>query len=102
MTWTLRLYDGNGIEIGWVTADPYEWGITYPDTDADWLGVRVELEGYGNGKEALSGEEVRAHGCSVRFDRVKYHNDTPKSHLEWVRDEMLKGAEVESVSLADE
>jgi hypothetical protein len=31
MTWTVRASDSDGIEIGWVTIDPYEYAITHPD-----------------------------------------------------------------------
>ena len=100
MTWTLRLYDGDGVEIATVTADPYSYQITHPD--AGWDGLAAELEGYGDGQEALAGEQVIDEGFTVRFDNVEYHDETPEEHLEWVRDEMLLDPEVDSASLADE
>lgn len=100
MTWTLRLYDANGVEIAWVTANPYTYQITHPDPG--WEGVKVSLEGHESGEEALPGEAVVEDGFSIRFDNVEYHDDTPKSHLEWVRDNVKWSPEVDSVSLADE
>lgn len=102
MTWTLRLYDGDRIEIGWVTAAPYEWEITHPNTDADWDGIHVSLEGYERGKEPVHIDDINAGEFRLHFDGSIRHDGDPQEHLEYVRDEMLKDSEVDLVSLTDE
>lgn len=102
MTWTLRLYDGDGVEVAWVTADPYEWSITYPKTDGRWDGLRVSLEGHERGAEALPPEVIETEKLELVLERVKFHRDTPQEHLEWVKENVTTREQIASASLTDE
>jgi hypothetical protein len=103
MTWTLRLHDDNGVEIGWITPDPYEHAITHPDGEEAWDEVKFKFRNsqhpvQGGGPEFLeSGQEI----YTQRFDTLNISGDG-KKHGEWLEDECLAIDGVESAVLADE
>jgi hypothetical protein len=93
VTWTLRVYDSDGVEIAWVRADPYECEITHPDSG--WEGVRDTLRNMESGDERVG---------DVHLDGYVFHDDDPKEHLEWVQENMVPGpdADIDSTTLKDE
>lgn len=100
MTWTLRLFDDDGVEIAWVTADPYEYEITHPD--AGWDSLRLSLEGKERGEEALEPTEIHAEDFRITIDNSIRHDRTPEDHLSWIRDEVVARSDVESATITDE
>jgi hypothetical protein len=103
MTWTLRLYDQEGVEIAWIRADPYEWEITHPDTAWAQFNVDAKIAGLADARERVGGnpEFVNAEGRMYSSQFV-YHGETPKEHLEWVEEQMQLAESVASTVLTDE
>jgi hypothetical protein len=103
MTWTLRLYDGSDVEIAWVRADPFEWKITHPDGTAAWQSVNDHIYYHIDAKQRVGGnpEAITEEG-RLYSSKFVYHGETPKEHLEWVRDGMVGFKGVTSAILEDE
>jgi hypothetical protein len=103
VTWTLRLYDSEGIEIAWVRADPYEWEITHPDESSARFDVEAEIAGLADAHERVGGNpEMATAEWRLVSSRFVYHGETPKEHLEWVEENMQYADGVESTVLTDE
>ena len=100
MTWTLRLYDSDGTEIGWVTAGPYEYAITHPSPD-DWWGVKASLAGWREPKGEAVPEDYATPGARYQFDNVADLDPTPEEHLGMVEEALLYSA-VDSTALSEE
>lgn len=101
MTWTLRLFDSDGVEIGWVKTGPYEYDITHPDgEDHSRVSVRIEIlenpEVRGGYKETLGGVQ------EAMTETLETVDVSGKEHLEYIETELSKLNEVGSTSLVDE
>ena len=101
MVWTLRLYDESGTEIAWVTADPYEYAMTHPDT-TKYRFKESSLAVSAEGVAPVHSPPVETEDMTIRHDGEERIDSTPKSHLEYVRDQQLKAPDVDSATLIDE
>lgn len=99
VTWTLRLYDAEDVEIAWILADPYEWEITHPDPG--WNGLEVSIAANEDGSE-MGPLPLEGRGFSGRFETLMYHDETPKDHLGWVQETLESADGVASTTLVDE
>ena len=101
MTWTLRLYDGGGVEIGWVTVDPYEHQITHPDGPDAYSGLRFRLRRLED--PIIKGGFVEKIGTEVsRTQQWEGVDVSGREHLEYVDEQVSTLDEVASTDLADE
>jgi hypothetical protein len=90
VTWTLRFYEEDGTEIGWVTSDPWQVEITHPEPDR-FEDLRSSIE---------SLEEIRPSPVTYRDNQFSGHFDfdiitDPEAHLERVRDYVKVGRDIE-------
>ncbi|UBF22601.1 hypothetical protein HRTV-25_gp20 [Halorubrum tailed virus 25] len=105
MTWTLRLYDDAGVEIGWVSVDDtglYSFEITHPD--AGWVGLKASLSGWENIHGEMDTDPVDR-GSEITFyvDPAPIQNTlAPEEHLERVQTGVESHPEVASTALSDE
>lgn len=99
VTWTLRLYDTDDMEIAWIRADPYGWEITHPDPG--WSELEVSIAAKEDGSE-MSQLPLEGDGFSGHSERLTYHDETPKDHLEWVQENIQFADGVDSTMLFDE
>lgn len=106
MTWVLRLFDDSGVEIAVVTADPWEWELTYPGDYEHEDRLSLFLEGKSTGEEPVHvpDEYIETESGTFRLhtDAISTHDDTPREHLEWTRDDAVGWYGVASAELADE
>lgn len=103
VTWTLRVYNGTDEEIGWVTADPYEYEITHPDgTDIVRNGENLDVAGiFGGSQKPYEIGFTTVAGDSTRTaDFLEF--DSPKDHLEYVRDRIDRSVSDVAFTLKDE
>lgn len=101
MTWTLRLFDADGVEVGWVTADPYEWKITHPTPD-EYDRLRPSLSGWEKPTDCT--QKVTFEGDEKWLVLEPFPsniNPDPKEHLEMIQD-VYDGSYVASTALTDE
>ena len=106
MTWTLRIYDEGGNEIGWMQAihdeeaklgewgEPYryEWGVTNP-ASGEWNDIEATLRSQADpvepGAETVECEKVTLY-CSILYRRDE---DGPEDYLREVANLVeIKGA----------
>jgi len=102
MTWTLRFYDGDGVEVGYIQKpdrDTYNWEITHPDPE--WDGFKHKIQFYHTIKD--EGDYSNTENPGVwRMDHgpMRYQTE-PEEHLQLVR-ERLSHPDVAEVVLRDE
>jgi hypothetical protein len=101
MTWVLYLYDADGVEIGWVQTDPYDFEITHPDGPDVYSGLRYRFR-------LLEDPDIQA-GYTETIETWTVRNQTQenvevsgKEHLEYVETEVSTLESVASTALVDE
>lgn len=105
MTWTLRLYDGDGTEIAWVqvTSDgSYSYSITHPDSG--WSDFDLMLDDWRR-VWAETDEAPGVSGTPFSLDRDQGRVErslTPEEHLSRIQDDLRDYPEVGSTALNDE
>lgn len=99
MTWTLRLYDASDVEIAVVTADPYDWTVTHPNSG--WDDLKHSLRHLADGYE-MGIRETTYDGWRFHDQIATNRSETPKDHLEYVQENVLGADGVESTTLKDE
>lgn len=105
MTWTLRLYDDAGLEIGWVSVDEtglYSFEITHQESG--WSGLKASLSGWKTIYGEMDTDPVDR-GSEITFyvDPAPIQNTlTPKEHLERVQEGVESRPRVASTALSDE
>lgn len=103
MTWTLRLFDDNDVEIGWVTTVPYDYAITHPDGVDSWEEIRFK---FSQSEFPVQGGQYERTPDGDLFmvsarDTLNISGDGEK-HADWLEDECLKIDGVASAVVADE
>lgn len=96
MTWTLRFYDGDGTEIGWVTADPWTVQITHPDA-AQYEDVRVRAEAL----DVVYPSTPEYRNSQMRLSTDPAPITDPEAHLEAIRERLAVDFDF-TFSLTDE
>ena len=102
MTWTLRVYDTDGNEIGWLTEDPYEYEITGPHNASSKaeLGVKATFAEYEDRVEEDHPPDFT--GGSIAFISIESEGE---EFLNYVK-EQIEGRVPEeplgSITVADE
>lgn len=101
MTWTLRFYDGDGVEIGYVEKpdrDTYNWSITHPDSGWEQFEYTLRsfttLEDQGDYSDMESPLWQADHG-------PRAYKAEPETHLRMVQDRLSYDGVADSV-LRDE
>jgi hypothetical protein len=101
MVWTLRFYDSDDVEIGWVEIEPYNYEITHPDGAGAWENVEFVFRNMETPSER-----------GVRFDTIagqQFHVETlvvvdvsGREHAEYIEEEARLTAGVASTAIADD
>jgi hypothetical protein len=102
MTWTLRFYDRDGVEIGYIQKPDrgtYNWEVTHPDPE--WDDFKNTLRWYHSLKDQGDYSDLENPGV-WRMDHgpMRYQTE-PEEHLQLVR-ERLDHPEVAEAVLRDE
>ena len=101
MTWTLRLLDEDGVEVAWVTAVPYEYEVTHPDSEK-YDGVRPVLEGWGRPSDDSNAVAMQTDEFRLILDSFPGNIDPDSlGHLEMIQDDLV-GTYVNSTTITDE
>lgn len=101
MTWTLRLYDSDDVEIGWVEIDPYVYDITHPDGASAWENVEYVFRNMETPVER--GSRVDTIADQRFYVQTQEQVDvTGQEHAEYIETEALLTDGVASSTIADE
>lgn len=102
MVWTLRLYDSDDTEIGWVQVDPYQYEITHPDGVDAWNRVRFIFK-KGENPAIESGDYFQEiPGVTLTVQTLECADVTGEEHAEWIRSEVDQVEGVSSTVIADQ
>jgi hypothetical protein len=100
INWKLRYFDTEGVEIGWVTADPYDYAITHPDGEKAWSFLLVPWSVYEEPVKASAHYEQTPEGLMMS-DVQNYLDLNPKEHLEFIEEETTPRDEIGSTTLIE-
>lgn len=102
MTWTLRLYDSNDVEIGWVQINPYDYQITHPDGVDAWNHVRFIFKDSENPVIESVGYFSEIPGATFTNQTYEPVDVSGKEHAEWIESEVDQADGVARTAIADE
>lgn len=102
MTWTLRFYDGDGVEIGYIQKSDrvtYNWEVTHPDPE--WDDFKNTLRWYHSLEDQGDYSDLENPGVWRMDHGPMAYQAEPEPHLREVR-ERLDHPEVAEAVLRDE
>ncbi|NUC72546.1 hypothetical protein HTZ84_09530 [Haloterrigena sp. SYSU A558-1] len=77
MTWTLRLYDADGDEIGWATCDPLDYWVDESHPDAVFIDAMIDMEATEVSESAPTRWVAEDGAVYPTMDTVIEPNETP-------------------------
>jgi hypothetical protein len=103
MTWTVRAYDSDGTEIGWVTINPYEYEITHPDDETTEENRRVSYMFSSNEEPEERGvvqDDLGVVSTTVNFLEF----ESGQEHAEYIKDRLMDHTDLseDAIEIADE
>jgi len=101
MTWTLRLYDEDGVEIGYIEKpdrETYNWYITHPDPD--WEQFEYTLRSFTTLEDRGDYSDMESPAWQVDHGPMAYKAE-PETHLREVQ-ERIDHPDIAATELNDE
>lgn len=101
MAWTIRLYNSDDTEIGWVQVDPYDYEITHPDGVDAWNHVRFVFQE--DEKPVIHGVDyLEVAGTTFTGQTRESVDVSGRGHAEWVESNVNQADGVDWTTIADE
>ncbi|QRV15027.1 hypothetical protein JMJ58_19290 [Haloterrigena salifodinae] len=103
MTWTLRLLDADGTEVGWATADPHEYEVDSSLPDAEMVDAMLDMMGTETSSSAPHDWVAEDGVVNPRMTEFVAPNETPaRDRLEECAVALVREGWVADYELADE